>query len=199
MRRDEIKAHREPTGGYAVREVVRPEGDGAVGPAQRKSLRPLTTQESYRKTRISAEAYERERANRASNADIARNRTTNREIIDARGSIDSRAFHELDELVGYSIDDADKPDPLVDSSDSKSRWRSHDGKFPDVNPKRRFHVNLRGSSNRRNNLTSLSDTISGKESYSTGGNAFSNIPLFVKIAVPVIVILLIVLLVILFL
>ena len=66
---------------------------------------PLSSQESYDRTRSSMENYERARASRDALSETRRTRTPNREVIDGRGSIDSRAFNETHELVGYSIDD----------------------------------------------------------------------------------------------
>ncbi len=163
-----------------------------------RAIKPLTSEESRVRTRQSQEYYENQRATRDVLSQNRAMRTPNRQVIDARGSVDSRAFNEFDELVGYSIDDQDKPQPFVDSSNSKSRWRSHagqgfDGTRERIDAPKRPHVR-----NSRVNLTSLSDTISGKDSYGNPRNGIAGLPFFVKVAVPVIVILIIILFVILF-
>lgn len=125
----------------------------------------------------------------------------NRKLIDARGSVDSRAFNELDELVNYSINETDKPDPLVDVSNPKAKWKSHSGNEVPQMPRNPLASSLQRGS--RRNLASLSDTISGKDSYGSpmnGGilNSYFNLPPFIKIAIPVVLVLAVVLVVILF-
>lgn len=159
--------------------------------AMSRVRQPLTSQESHDQTQMSREAYEHERARRDVLSMTRLNRTSNREVIDGRGSIDSRAFNEKNELVGYSIDDRDKPDPLVDSNDSSSRWNSHAGQG---------FMSPEGKGARRNaDLGSLSDAISGRSDYRSAKPGFADIPLSVKLLSLLIVVLLIVLVVLLFL
>ncbi len=159
--------------------------------AMNRVRKPLTTQESHDQTQMSREAYEHERARRDVLSATRQNRTSNREVIDGRGSIDSRAFNERNELVGYSIDEHDKPEPLVDSTDSQSRWNSHAGQEFMTQESRRFRRNA--------DLGSLSDTISGRSDYKAAKPGFADIPMSVKLLSLLIVVLLVVLVVLLFL
>lgn len=159
--------------------------------AMNRVRQPLTTQESHDQTQMSREAYEHERARRDVLSATRQNRTSNREVIDGRGSIDSRAFNERNELVGYSIDEHDKPEPLVDSTDSPSRWNSHAGQE---------FMALEGRGFRKNaDLGSLSDAISGRSDYKASKPGFADIPLSVKLLSLLIVVLLVVLVVLLLL
>lgn len=155
---------------------------------------PMTAQESHDRTQMSREAYERARARRDVNSQVRQSRTSNRELIDGRGSIDSRAFNEKNELVGYSIDNRDKPEPLIDASSTKGKWHSRAGQGANAvtsdQPMRRGFA-------RREDLGSLSDTISGRSEYSSN-TGIASIPLIVKVLVVLIVVLLIVLVKILF-
>lgn len=148
-------------------------------------VRPMTSQESRTRTQVSRDGYEREREMRDALSTQRAARTTNREVIDGRGSIDSRAFNEMNRLVSYSVEESDKPDPMIDTSNPKAKWHSHAGDG----------ANARLS--RRMDLGSLSDTISGRANYGHK-SAFSTLPPFVKIAIPVIVILIVILLAIVF-
>lgn len=191
-RRDELRS-RSIEANVSERPASTPQAAHSASP---KTIRPLTTQESYRRTKTSMESYERERSNRDAFSRANAGRTTDREIIDARGSVDSRAFNELDKLVGYSIDDTDRPDPLIDSTNSKSRWRSHAGSGLDQGSGLAF--NLPSATRKRGNLTHLGGSMVSRASYNKTGGRFSDVPLFVRIAIPVIVVLLIILLFILF-
>lgn len=139
---------------------------------------PLSSQESQERTRMSMESYERERAARDVLSSSSR-RTTNREIIDGRGSIDSRALNERNELVGYTIDERDQHDPMLDVNETKNRWKSHAGQgfvdSPNRTPTRRVIQ---------------SSPLGGSDS---NGSFLAGIPMIVKILVPVIIILAIVL------
>lgn len=148
---------------------------------------PLTSQESCTRTQRSRDSYEREREVRDALSAQRASRTTNREVIDGRGSIDSRAFNEMNQLVSYSVEESDKPDPIIDTSNPKAKWRSHSGSNTSDRPRL----------SRRTDLGSLSDTISGSANYGRG-KPFSSLPPFVKVAIPVLVILIIVLIVIVF-
>lgn len=151
-----------------------------------KIARPLSSQESRNRTQMSRDAYEREREMRDA-LSVRRNaRTTNREVIDGRGSIDSRAFNEQNRMVGYSVSEEDKPAPAVDASNPKAKWRSHAGQ------------GFGNGARRRVDLGTLSDSISGSANYGKGPRTFSSLPPFVRIAIPVLVVLLIVLIVIVF-
>lgn len=150
---------------------------------------PLSSQESRDRARISQESYERARAMRDALSIEHQNRSPNRELIDARGSVDSRAFSEHDQLVGYSINRADCPDPYVESGGNRhnTHWHSNDGEG-------------RGSARFSNNpgIGSL-PSMRGKKLYASSNNHLfrnnsrSSIPAFVKIAVPVIIVLAVIL------
>ena len=110
-----------------------------------------------------------------------RYRSSDREIIDGRGSIDSRAFSERDELVGYTIDERDQHDPRLDTNMSKSRWKSHAGQgFGKANGK--FRPTRRNAASPYADLGSAS-----REPFLPG------VPMIVKIIVPVVIVLAIIL------
>lgn len=150
-------------------------------------VRPMTSQESRTRAQVSRDGHERERDVRDALSAQRVARTTNREVIDGRGSIDSRAFNEMNKLVSYSVEESDKPDPYIDTSNPKAKWRSHAGDGASARPR----------VDRRIDLGSLSDSISGSANYGKG-SAFSSLPPFVRIVVPVLIILIIVLLIIVF-
>ena len=150
--------------------------------AMNRVRKPLTTQESHDQTQMSREAYEHERARRDVLSSTRTHRTSNREVIDGRGSIDSRAFNERNELVGYSIDETDKPDPMLDTTSSASRWNSQSGQGAEGRPLRR-----------NADLGSLSDAISGRSDYRSARPKLADVPMSIKLLVALIVVLLIVL------
>ena len=150
--------------------------------AMNRVRKPLTSQESRDQTQISREAYEYERARRDVLSSTRQNRTSNREVIDGRGSIDSRAFNERNELVGYSIDETDRPEPALDTTSSSSRWNSQSG-------------HGEGRLRRNADLGSLSDAISGRSDYRASKPKLSDIPMSIKLLAALIVVLVIVLVV----
>lgn len=203
MRREQLRVISDDGGA--------PDGVVPDGPAtahrstQREHMgrahRPLTSEESRMSAARSAERYERNRASRDALAGNRISRSPNRRLIDARGSVDSRAFSEYDQLVGYSVDESDRPQPFVDASNPKSKWRSHAGQGFDGTRDRSIGASMQGRPQAMNqglNLNSLSDAISGKDAYGNPKNGIAGLPAFVKIAVPVIVVLIIILIVILF-
>ncbi len=150
---------------------------------------PLSSQESYDRTRSSMENYERARASRDALSETRRTRTPNREVIDGRGSIDSRAFNETHELVGYSIDDRDRPKAAVDASFSKTRWHSRAGQgFSDV-PDSGAARHAPARPQRRSEVGFSGGVMSGRANYTAPKTGLAGVPLFVKIAVPIIVVL----------
>lgn len=94
---------------------------------QQRAVEPLSSQESQDRTRTWKENYEYQRATRDPLMRAQYGRGGNREVIDGRGSIDSRAFNEHQVLVGYSIDERDRHDPELSSVDSSLRWHSRAG------------------------------------------------------------------------
>ena len=115
--------------------------------------------------------------------DARQRRNANREVIDGRGSIDSRAFNEKNELVGYTIDEHDRHEPMVDVSESKSRWRSHDGRTTYQ------HLPLSGkaSAPRPTRIGLQGGSMGSRRNFAASNRP--GIPLFVKIAIPLIVVL----------
>lgn len=166
-------------------------------PAQRAGQRrtrvvpPLSSQESYDLTRSSMESYERARASRDALSEARRGRALNREVIDGRGSIDSRTFNESHQVSAYSRDDRDRHDPMIDVMDNRT-WHSRAGQG--------FVAPAEGAPGapapaRRPRGSSASDVgfagvMSGRANYG-GTQGGSGVPMFVKIAVPLIVVLLV--------
>ena len=135
------------------------------------------------------ENYERARASRDALSETRRTRTPNREVIDGRGSIDSRAFNETHELVGYSIDGRDRPKAAVDASFSKTRWHSRAGQgFSDV-PDSGAARHAPARPQRRSEVGFSGGVMSGRANYTAPKTGLAGVPLFVKIAVPIIVVL----------
>lgn len=160
---------------------------------------PLSSQESYDRTRSSMESYERARASRDALSGSRRGRTTNREVIDGRGSIDSRAFNETHELVGYSIDERDKPRAAVDDSFASTRWHSRAGQgFSDVPDSGSARPGSQRAP-RRSNVGLSGGVMSGRANYTParGGvlGALAGLPLPVKIIVPILVVVLVIVLI----
>lgn len=86
-----------------------------------------------------------------------------RDLIDARGSIDSRTFNEEGRISSVAKDKRDRHAPSAESDFSKNRWRSHSGGV------------------------GFSDgVLSGGADYGKPENRFSGTPVFFKITVPII-------------
>lgn len=152
--------------------------------AMNRQRSTMSTQESLDRTNASKENFEAERAIRDVFSSHNAGRTSNREVIDGRGSIDSRAFNERNELIGYSIDQQDKPDPLVETpAEHGTRWRSQAGQGFSANG------GNRGLTRRQSDLNRLSDTISGRSDYQSRG-PFSSLPTSAKLLILLIIILL---------
>jgi hypothetical protein len=164
-------------------------------------VEPLTSEESYNRTRRSQATYERARRSRAADSISRELRGANRDVIDGRGSVDSRAFNELNELVGYSVDKRDRPNPAVDSSNQKTKWHSHAGQgFGSPDASMKASNNARKRRERSNAMSQARQTGIYSGTSSQGGplDFIAALPLFVKIAVPVIVVLFIVLIILIF-
>ena len=173
--------------------------EGRMARPRTRVVPPLSSQESYDRTRSSMESYERARASRDALSAARLGRSSNREVIDARGSIDSRAFNEQGELVGYSSDERDRPRAAVDDSFTSTRWHSRAGQgFSDV-PDGGAPRSGAQRGSRQGNVGFSGGVMSGRAQYAAprGGilGALASLPLFVKIAVPVIVVLIVVLVV----
>ncbi len=157
---------------------------------------PLSSKESHERTTLSREGYERARQDRDFLSPTRTARTSNRELIDGRGSVDSRAFNEFNELVGYTIDGRDRHDPMVDTTISPSRWASRAGQDTYLHPGITQHLPSSQNMHRRRSdrdIGSLSDTISGRRNYTAPKSGYAALPGFVKIAIPLLVVLIIIL------
>ena len=193
IRNEKMKAQLQA---QAARSGQNGEAQYAAARPRTRVVPPLSSQESYDRTRSSMESYERARASRDAFSESRRMRTPNREVIDGRGSIDSRAFNETQELVGYSVDERDKPQAAVDASFSDTRWHSRAGqgfeRVPDSGAARpgSMRVSRHGS-----NVGFSGGVVSGRGNYTAAPSGIfgvlAGLPLAVKIAIPVVAIVII--------
>lgn len=141
--------------------------------------KPLSSQESREKTQKSLEHYERERAARDP---FQQEKPINqkREVIDGRGTIDSRAFSESQIITHKAIAPEDRHDPELATTKSTTRWNTHSSKADIA----------------KHAVT----PVSKKRSFSGADlrDAFEDLPLFVKVSIPIILVLLIIILFLLF-
>ena len=184
----------------AAREAQRPRPmpGSASGAPQRRTrvVPPLSSQESYALTRSSQESYERARASRDALSEERRGRALNREVIDGRGSIDSRTFNESHQISGYSRDERDRPDPMLDTVNSRTNWRSRAGQGFEAAPDTPAHgLPLRPRDMRGAGVGFSGGVMSGRADYTASSSRGAGIPLFLKISIPIIAILLIVIVV----
>lgn len=191
LRAEERRRKRELEQARVRSEAALEQRAGSRSPV-RRVVDPLSSQESHERYELSRQAYERERENRDVLSPQRPLRGGNREVIDGRGSIDSRAFNEHQALVSYSIDENDRPDPMIDASNPKAKWRSHSAS--DVHGPGGFRV----GSSRGSRVPTFANSVS--QGPQTGlGSLFAELPTFVKVVVPAILVLLIILLLIIFL
>lgn len=167
---------------------------GAAGPSVSASRRtrvvpPLSSQESYDMTRSSMESYERARASRDALSETRRSRALNREVIDGRGSIDSRTFNEGHQISGYSHDDRDRHDPMVDTVAARTNWRSRAGQGFEAVSDGGVSAPLRSRASRASEV-GFSGVMSGRANYSAPSGPLAAVPSFLKVTVPIIVVLL---------
>lgn len=167
---------------------------GAAGPSVSASRRtrvvpPLSSQESYDMTRSSMESYERARASRDALSETRRSRALNREVIDGRGSIDSRTFNESHQILGYSHDDRDRHDPMVDTVAARTNWRSRAGQGFEAVSDGGVSAPLRSRASRASEV-GFSGVMSGRANYSAPSGPLAAVPSFLKVTVPIIVVLL---------
>ena len=163
---------------------------------------PLSSQESYDSMRRSRASYERARASRDA-LDEARRAAGNREVIDGRGSIDSRTFNESHQISSLSHDDRDRPRAAIDASMTETRWHSRAGQgfdsVPDAGAMGGIPARVRphGPGHRAPSGVGFSGgVVSGRGDYAGAGGGFlAGIPLFFKVTVPLIVVLLVILIV----
>lgn len=175
--------------------AARRQGQAASGaPTSRRTrvVPPLSSQESYDLTRSSMESYERARASRDALSETRRGRALNREVIDGRGSIDSRTFNESHQISGYSHDERDRHDPMIDTVSSRTSWRSRAGQGFDVVPdggSPRTAAPLRSRGSRASDV-GFSGVMSGRANYSAPSGPLADVPVFLKVTIPIIVVLL---------
>lgn len=167
---------------------------GAAGPSVSASRRtrvvpPLSSQESYDMTRSSMESYERARASRDALSETRRSRALNREVIDGRGSIDSRTFNESHQISGYSHDDRDRHDPMIDTVAARTNWRSRVGQGFEAVSDGGVSAPLRSRASRASEV-GFSGVMSGRANYSAPSGPLAAVPSFLKVTVPIIVVLL---------
>ena len=167
---------------------------GAAGPSVSASRRtrvvpPLSSQESYDMTRSSMESYERARASRDALSETRRSRALNREVIDGRGSIDSRTFNESHQISGYSHDDRDRHDPMVDTVAARTNWRSRAGQGFEAVSDGGVSAPLRSRASRASEV-GFSGVMSGRANYCAPSGPLAAVPSFLKVTVPIIVVLL---------
>lgn len=167
---------------------------GAAGPSVSASRRtrvvpPLSSQESYDMTRSSMESYERARASRDALSETRRSRALNREVIDGRGSIDSRTFNESHQISDYSHDDRDRHDPMIDTVAARTNWRSRAGQGFEAVSDGGVSAPLRSRASRASEV-GFSGVMSGRANYSAPSGPLAAVPSFLKVTVPIIVVLL---------
>ena len=148
---------------------------------------PLTSEESRSQVERSRELYERARADRSTDISSIGKRGRNREVIDGRGSIDSRAFNERNELVGYTINASDQHEPMLDLPATRSKWGSTSNRDSGSGGMR---------ASRNQDLRRLSDTISGRSDFQ-GNQSGPAVPASIKILGAIIIVLLVILILIL--
>lgn len=141
--------------------------------------RPLTSQEFKENTRKNYEHYERERAARDP---FLRKSSSSKErtVIDGRGTIDSRTFNERQEISNRTIDERDKHQPVATTTESQKRWKTHSSRA-DI-PAHAANKPLKTFDLGRSGV----------------GNLFSELPTFVKVSIPVIIILILIVIFLLF-
>ena len=135
--------------------------------------------------------------------DEARRAAGNREVIDGRGSIDSRTFNESHQISALSHDDRDRPRAAIDASMTETRWHSRAGQgfdsVPDAGAMGGIPARVRphGPGHRAPSGVGFSGgVVSGRGDYAGAGGGFlAGVPLFFKVTVPLIVVLLVILIV----
>ena len=119
-------------------------------------------------------------------------RALNREVIDGRGSIDSRTFNESHQISAYSRDDRDRHDPMIDTMDNRTWYsRAGQGFATPAEGAPGAPAPVRRPRSSRASDVGFAGVMSGSANYG-GAQGGSGVPLFVKVAVPLIVVLLVV-------
>ncbi len=174
---------------------------GSARPSvSRRVVDPRSSQESYDELQRTRAHYDRERASRDPYAAPKRYGGP-REVIDARGSIDSRTFNESHEISSRTNDERDRPRAAIDASMTRTRWHSRAGQgfdaVPDAGASHSLPGRLKTAGHGRGagGVGFSGGVVSGRQDYSAGGGFLSEIPLFFKITIPLIVVLVVILVV----
>ena len=115
-----------------------------------------------------------------------------RQVIDGRGSIDSRTFNESHQISAYSRDDRDRHDPMIDTMDNRAWYsRAGQGFATPAEGAPGAPAPVRRPRGSRASDVGFAGVMSGSANYG-GAQGGSGVPLFVKVAVPLIVVLLVV-------
>ena len=132
-------------------------------------VEPLSSQEYQERTRRNFEHYEHQRAIRDPYSNVPK-QNGKREVIDGRGTIDSRAFHEYNLITDMTISDEDQHEATLTTTQSPKRWKTR-------------------ASNTASNIES------GNQQMFKGSlpaKTFGDLPTFFKISIPTIIILIII-------
>ena len=119
-----------------------------------------------------------------------------RELIDARGSIDSRTFNEEQRISSVAKDARDRHAASVETTNARHHWHSRSGRDARSAAGGIKQPALRGKASMPKQPSGIGFTrsvLSGPADYATSDKfSASNVPLFFKVAIPVIIILIIV-------
>lgn len=140
---------------------------------------PISSEEYQERTRQTYQRYENERGARDAYSERRLRTGSNRVVIDARGSIDSRAFNERDLIQNTVIDERDRHNPEATTSHSTQRWGTRGGTADEATGS----AGITGQGNFAGNI------------FQQLAGLFAELPPFVKIAIPIIIVLVIILIV----
>lgn len=119
-----------------------------------------------------------------------------RELIDARGSIDSRTFNEEQRISSIAKDARDRHAASVETPNSRNHWHSRSGRGTRSAAGGIKQPALRGKASMPKQPSGIGFTrsvLSGPADYATPDKfSASNVPPFLKVAIPVIILLVIV-------
>ncbi len=116
-----------------------------------------------------------------------------RELIDARGSIDSRTFNEEQRISSTAKDARDRHAASVETANARSHWHSRSGQRARGAACRNRQSALRDKAStpkQSSNIGFTRSVLSGPADYTTPDRfSTSNVPPLLKIAVPAIILL----------
>ena len=126
----------------------------------------------------------------------ARHNRVERELIDARGSIDSRTFDEERRISPVAKDERDRHAASVETTNTRNHWHSRSGQRSRNAVSGIKQPALRGKAPAPKQLSGIGFTrsvLSGPADYTTPDKfSASNVPPLLKVAIPVIILLVIV-------